>query len=76
MRIDMADKKDKNQEDFNIEDALKRIEEINQLLADKGTSLKDALALYQEGVQLSEKCRLSLEDVEKEIIVLSGEGNN
>ena len=72
----MADKKDKNQEDFNIEDALKRIEEINQLLADKGTSLKDALALYQEGVQLSEKCRLSLEDVEKEIIVLSGEGNN
>ena len=71
----MASKKEEKEisEEFSIEEALKRIEEINVLLSNKDTSLKDALALYQEGVQLSEKCRISLEDVEKEIIILSGE---
>ena len=70
----MASKESKKtSEEFSIEEALKRIEEINALLSDKNTSLKDSLALYQEGVQLSEKCRISLEDVEKEIIILSGE---
>ncbi len=74
-RKNMASKKEEKKisEEFSIEEALKRIEEINVLLSNKDTSLKDALALYQEGVQLSEKCRISLEDVEKEIIILSGE---
>ncbi|MBO6165489.1 MAG: exodeoxyribonuclease VII small subunit [Eubacterium sp.] len=67
----MAEKKKKTSEEFSIEDAMKRIEEINTLLQDKGTSLKDSLALYKEGVELSEKCRKNLEDVEKEIIILS-----
>ena len=47
--------KEKKTEEFSIEDAMKRIEEINGLLSKEGTSLKDSLALYEEGVLLSEK---------------------
>lgn len=66
----MADKNN----DFNIEQALARIEEINQLLSQPGTSLKDSMELYKEGVELADKCKKNLEGVEKEIIILSGSG--
>ncbi len=60
-------------EEFDIEKALERLEEINELLSKSGTSLKDSMELYKEGVALSEKCKENLEGVEKEIKILSGE---
>ena len=36
-------------------------------------SLKDSLALYQEGVKIAGECKENLEGIEKEIIILSGE---
>ena len=65
----MATKK----EEFDVEKALERLEEINELLSKSGTSLKDSMALYKEGVELSDKCKENLEGVEKEIKILSGE---
>ena len=66
----MADN-NKNKEEFSIENAMKRLEEINSLLAGGDISLKDSLALYQEGVKISAECKENLEGIEKEIIVLS-----
>ena len=63
--------KENNEQDFNVEAALSRMEEINNLLAQQGTSLKDALALYKEGVALAEKCKASLEGVEKELKIVN-----
>ena len=63
-------KEKKTTEEFSIEDAMKRIEEINGLLAKEGTSLKDSLALYEEGVLLSEKCRKSIEGIETQIKII------
>ena len=60
----------KTTEEFSIEDAMKRIEEINGLLAQEGTSLKDSLTLYEEGVLLSEKCRKSIEGIETQIKII------
>ena len=60
-------------EEFDIEKALERLEDINELLSKSGTSLKDSMELYKEGVALSEKCKENLEGVEKEIKILSGE---
>ena len=65
----MATKK----EEFDVEKALERLEEINEILSKSGTSLKDSMALYKEGVDLSDKCKENLEGVEKEIKILSGE---
>ncbi|MBO4864463.1 MAG: exodeoxyribonuclease VII small subunit [Eubacterium sp.] len=66
----MAESKKKNEE-FNIETALARLEEINGELTKSGTTLKDSMALYKEGVELAEKCKENLEGVEKEIQILN-----
>ena len=66
----MAEKK---KEEFDVEKALERLEEINTELGKSGTSLKQSLDLYKEGVQLAEQCKQHLEGVEKEIKVLSEE---
>ena len=66
-------KKDSEEKEFDIEKALARLEEINQELAKSGTTLKDSMALYKEGVELAEKCKVSLEGVEKEIQILSAD---
>lgn len=60
-------------EEFDIEIALQRLEEINTELGKSGTSLKASLELYKEGVTLAEECKKHLEGVEKEIQILSTE---
>ncbi len=65
-----------SKEDFSIEDAFKRLEEISGLLSAPGTSLKDSLSLYTEGVELVKKCEKSLEGVEKEMKILTAEDDN
>ena len=71
----MAKKKNKKEktEDFIIEDAFQRLEAIIKSLEDPETKLNEAMELYKEGVVLSDKCRTSLEGVEKEIKVLNAE---
>ncbi|MBQ7707540.1 MAG: exodeoxyribonuclease VII small subunit [Lachnospiraceae bacterium] len=66
-------KKDNKEEDkLIIEDAFKRLEEINEQLENQETSLKDSLALYAEGVKLVNACKENLEGVEKEIQIING----
>ena len=67
----MAESKTKKKEEFNIEEALARLDEINQELTKSGTTLKDSMALYKEGVELAAKCKENLEGVEKEIQILN-----
>lgn len=59
--------------EFNIDEALKRLEEINRKLAEEGISLSESLALYKEGVELSAKCKDNLDMIEKELIILTPE---
>ncbi len=56
---------------FSIEDAFKRLQEINLMLENQDVSLKDSLGLYGEGVKLVEQCKAYLTEVEKEIQVLN-----
>ncbi len=66
-------KKDNKEEDkLIIEDAFKRLEEINEQLENQETSLKDSLVLYAEGVKLVNACKENLEGVEKEIQIING----
>lgn len=67
----MADNKE-NLVEFNVEEGLKRLEEINAKLADKSITLKDSLDLYKEGVELAAKCKEQLEGIEHELQVING----
>lgn len=55
------------EDDFSVEKAFAELEEINKKLNDPATELKDAIAFYKRGVELAEKCKKSLEGIEKEL---------
>ena len=60
-----------NEEKFNIDQALNRLEEINRKLADKEIDLEHSLALYKEGTLLAAQCKEHLAGVEKELQILN-----
>ena len=60
-------------QDVSIEEALARLDEIAATLENTDTGLKESMELYSEGVQLINRCRNYLCDVEKEMITLSGQ---
>ena len=56
----------------NFEDALKRLEEIVQLLEEGEIGLNEALARYEEGVRLLRQSYQLLQHAERRIELLSG----
>ena len=66
----MAEKKNKT-----IEENMARLNEINSLMSDSSIKLEESFNLYKEGVELVEKCKKQLADVEKEIVVLEEQGS-
>lgn len=60
-------------QDVSIEEALARLDEMAAALENTDTGLKESMELYSEGVQLINRCRNYLCDVEKEMITLSGQ---
>ena len=60
-------------QNVSIEEALARLDEIAAALENTDSGLKESMELYSEGVQLINRCRNYLCDVEKEMITLSGQ---
>ena len=60
-------------QNVSIVEALARLDEIAAALENTDTGLKESMELYSEGVQLINRCRNYLCDVEKEMITLSGQ---
>lgn len=60
-------------QNFNVDEALKQLEEINSKLSQKDIALDAALELYKEGVVLSSKCKEHLEGVEKELQIINAQ---
>ena len=60
-------------QDVSIEEALARLDEIAAALENTDTGPQESMELYSEGVQLINRCRNYLCDVEKEMITLSGQ---
>lgn len=59
--------------DMSIEEAFGRLDGIAAILENAQTGLRESLDVYAEGVQLINRCRNYLCDVEKEMITLSGQ---
>ena len=71
----MAEKKKPKEaeaaEEFNVDEELKRLEEINRKLGESGITLNEAIKLYSEGTVLAAKCREHLEGVETELQIIN-----
>ena len=65
------------QKTFELEIALKRLEEIVSSLEGENESLENSMKLFEEGVKLTESLRIHLESAEQRIKVLmkDTEGN-
>ena len=62
-------------EKMTFEQAIKRLEEIVDLLENNETALDDSVELFQEGVQLSQYCSKELGNVENKVskILIDGQ---
>ncbi len=52
---------------FDFEAAIKRLEEINTKLSSENESLDESMKLFEEGLQLIQKCNKRLEGFETSI---------
>ncbi|MCR4717391.1 MAG: exodeoxyribonuclease VII small subunit [Lachnospiraceae bacterium] len=59
------------EEKFNVDEALNRLEEINAELSNKDIELSKSMELYKEGVLLASKCKEHLEGVKTELQILN-----
>ena len=66
----MAEKKNKT-----IEENMARLNEINSLMSDSSIKLEESFKLYKEGVEVVDKCKKQLADVEKQIVILEEQGS-
>ena len=51
----------------NFESALKRLEEISDLLENEDTPLEDSISLFEEGIELKEFCEEKLKSAKLKI---------
>ena len=58
-------------DEFNIDRALDRLEEINDRLGAQDIPLNESIELYKEGTILASKCKEQLQGIEKELKILT-----
>ena len=58
-------------EQLSFEAALKRLEEIADLLESNTTSLDESMTLFEEGVMLSKECSRLLDTAKQRIVTLT-----
>jgi exodeoxyribonuclease VII small subunit len=61
---------------FDFEKAMERLNEISQALESDTIALDKAMSLFEEGLDLSKKCQLTLESYEERVkdLVLKHKG--
>ena len=58
-------------EEFNIDRAFDRLDEINNKLGAQDILLSESIELYKEGTILASKCKEQLQGIEKELKILN-----
>lgn len=61
-----------DEKEIKFEDAMKRLEEIANELEKDDLTLDDSIAKFEEGMNLSKKCKQMLDSAEKKITILIG----
>jgi exodeoxyribonuclease VII small subunit len=70
----MSDRKKKN-EDISFEDSLKKLEGIVEELEKGELSLDEALKLYEQGMEFSDKCMEKLNESKQKVEKLNKTGD-
>lgn len=65
----------KKTESLPLEEAFSRLEDIVERLEQDTISLEESFQIYQQGMELLKKCNESIENVEKQVLVLQEDGS-
>jgi len=65
-----SDKQSQQDKNFDFETGMKRLQEVVELLEAQELPLEKAVALFEEGMQLSKQCAKILDEAEKRIKML------
>lgn len=57
-------------ENKSIEECMKRLDEIGELMSNPKITLEDSFRLYNEGIGLVKECQKQLKGIEKQIKIL------
>jgi exodeoxyribonuclease VII small subunit len=66
--------KEKLPENLTLEEAFGRLDALVEALEDREISLEDSFRTYQEGMELLKLCNDKIDQVEKKILVMNGDG--
>lgn len=62
------------EKNMKLEEAFDKLNQVVEALEKSEVSLEDSFTLYQEGMKLLKICNDSIDKVEKELIILSENG--
>ena len=60
--------------EFSIDQGFEQLDDILKKFGSEDVKLSDAVKLYSEGVSVVKECKDSLDQVEKELIILNENG--
>ncbi|MDD3172454.1 MAG: exodeoxyribonuclease VII small subunit [Herbinix sp.] len=60
--------------EMKLEETFEKLNQIVEALEKSDVSLEDSFTLYQEGMKLLKSCNDSIDKVEKDLIILSENG--
>lgn len=62
------------EEDLPVEEAFARLEQLIRRMESEDISLEDSFACYEQGIRLVRYCNERIDQVEKKVQILRGEG--
>ena len=63
-----------DQNDFKLEEAFEKLDEMLDVLESPDISLEESFEVYKEGMTLLTKCNETIDQVEKKVLKLTEEG--
>ena len=62
------------EQEMKLEDAFERLEETVASLEQEELQLEESFQIYKNGMELLKKCNEAIDQVEKKVLILNGNG--
>ena len=72
--IDVKKQAELPEEEFSLEEAFEKIDEMTGLLQQGGTSLEESFRIWKEGMELLKKCSERIDLTEKKVMQIREDG--
>lgn len=71
---EMSQEKEAQLDEMTLEEAFRKLDEVAEALESRDISLEDSFRMYQKGMNLLKLCNDKIDQVEKKILIMNGDG--